>query len=217
MEFRPLMSALSRHKAIVAVLVVEFAVTLAILSNALSLATARVRILQTPSGIREAGFIVASPSAVGALSSTLDRATYEALGNLVRTQPGVQSVSLIGQAPLTGVDRWSGAVSTEPGKTAAMIGVAVYTGDRSMPKALGLTLQSGRWFTAGEILPASEYPDISQVHLLLLTDSLARKLFKRQDSVGRNVYFDGALSTVVGVVASLSRPAITAAIRTRIR
>jgi hypothetical protein len=41
MEFGLLLRALSRHKAIVAVLVLEFAVTLAILSNALALATAR--------------------------------------------------------------------------------------------------------------------------------------------------------------------------------
>ncbi|MEJ0008248.1 MAG: hypothetical protein WDM77_18275 [Steroidobacteraceae bacterium] len=79
MEFGLLLRALSRHKAIVAVLILEFAITLAILSNALSLATARVRILQTPSGIREAGLIIATPSTTGILSSKLDSAMYDAL------------------------------------------------------------------------------------------------------------------------------------------
>jgi putative ABC transport system permease protein len=206
MEFGLLLRALSRHKAIVAVLILEFAVTLAILSNALALATARVQILQTPSGIREAGLIIATPTAIGALSSNLDSATYDALRNLAANQPGVQSVSVIGQAPLSGADRWTGIISTVPGPAGHPIDVGIYTGDQWMPGTLGLSLMAGRWFTVEEILPATNFPDISRVHLLLLTDSLAGKLFKGRDPVGNTVYFDGSQATVVGILASLSRP-----------
>ncbi len=206
MEFGLLLRALSRHKAIAAVLILEFAVTLAILSNAVSLATARVRILETPSGIREAGLIIATPSAIGAVFSNLDGATYDALRNLAANQPGVQSVSVIGQAPLSGADRWSGGISTVPGKAGHPIEIAIYTGDQWMPGALGLSLKAGRWFTPAEVLPATNFPDISGVHLLQLTDSLARKLFKGRDPVGNIVYFDGSQATVVGILASLSRP-----------
>ena len=115
MGFGLLLRALSRHKAIVVVLILEFAVTLAILSNALSLAAARVRILQTPSGIQEAGLMIATPNAVGAVSSNLDSATYDGLRTLAASQPGVQTASEIGQAPLSGADRWMGIVSTDTG------------------------------------------------------------------------------------------------------
>jgi putative ABC transport system permease protein len=205
MEFGLLLRALARHKAIVAVLILEFAVTLAILSNALALATARVQILQTPSGIREAGLIIATPTAIGALASNLDSATYDALRNLAANQPGVQSVSVIGQAPLSGADRWTGIISTVPGKTGHPIDVGIYTGDQWMPAALGLSLMAGRWFTVEEVLPPTNFPDISRVHLLLLTDSLARKLFRGRDPVGNTVYFDGSQATVVGVLTGLSR------------
>lgn len=206
MEFGLLLRALSRHKAIVAVLILEFAVTLAILSNALSLAASRVQILHTPSGIREAGLILAQPTSVGSLSSNLDGAAYEALRTLAANQPGVQAVSVISQAPLTDADRWSGAVSTVPGRTGHPIEVGIYTGDQWMPATLGLSLKAGRWFTAEEVLPAASFPDISHVHVLQLTDSLARKLFKGKDPVGSTVYFDGSQATVVGVLSSLSRP-----------
>lgn len=205
-EFGLLLRALSRHKAIVAVLILEFAVTLAIMSNALALAAVRVQILHTPSGIRESGLVIATPATIGALSSSLDGATYDALRNLAAGQSGVQAVSVISQAPLSGADRWTGIVSTEPGTTGHPIDVAIYTGDQWMPSTLGLSTMAGRWFTADEVLPATSFPDISRVHLVLLTDSLARKLFKGKNAVGKTVYFDGSQSTVVGVLASLSRP-----------
>ncbi|HEV2703416.1 MAG TPA: hypothetical protein VGV09_17445, partial [Steroidobacteraceae bacterium] len=175
MEFGLLVRALSRHKVIVAVLILEFAVTLAILSNSLSLATARVQTLQTPSGLREAGLIIATPAAVGALSSNLDSATYDALRILAANQPGVRSVSVISQAPLSSADRWSGFVSTTPGTTGHPIVVAIYTGDQSMPSTMGLSLAAGRWFTPEEILPATTFPDMHRIHVLQLTESLARK------------------------------------------
>ncbi len=205
MEFGLLLRALSRHKVIAAVLILEFAVTLAILSNALALAAARVRILQTPSGVREAGLIIATPAAAGAMSSNLDGPTYDALRNLAGNQPGVQSVSMIGQAPLSGADRWTGIISTLPGRTGHPIDVAIYTGDQWMPGTLGLSLKAGRWFTAQELQPATNFPDVSRVHLLLLTDSLARKLFNGKDPVGNTVYFDESQATVVGVLTGLSR------------
>jgi putative ABC transport system permease protein len=206
MEFGLLLRALSRHKVIVAVLILEFAVTLAILSNALSLASARVKALQTPSGIREAGLVIATPANVGAISASLDGATYDALRTLAAGQPGVQSVSMIGQAPLTGGDRWLGDVSTEPGTAGHFIQVAIYTGDQWTPATLGLSLSGGRWFSPSEILPANEFPEINRIHLLVLTDSLAQKLFKGKAAVGNTVYFDGTQATVVGVLSSLARP-----------
>ena len=207
MELGLLFRALARHKAIVAVLILEFAVTLAILSNALSLATARVRVLQTPSGAQESGLIIATPMTVGATSSNLDGATYEALRLLVVGQPGVRSVSMIGQAPLSGADRWSGIVAMGSGRAGHPIDVAIYTGDEWMPATLGLTLASGRWFTKEEVLPVTQYPDTSQVHIVQLTEALARKLFKGLNPVGRTMYFNNNQVTVIGVLRSLSRPA----------
>ena len=207
MEIGLLLRALSRHKTIVAVLILEFAVTLAILSNALALATARVQVLRTPSGIREGGLIIATPSAIGSVWSNIDGATYDALRNLALNQPGVRSVSMIGQAPLSGTERMSGRISAVPGTTGPSIDVAVYTGDQWMPATLGLSLKAGRWFTVEEILPVTNFPDASRVHVLLLTDSLARKLFNGRDPVGSTVYFERSQAIVVGVLASLSRPA----------
>jgi putative ABC transport system permease protein len=206
MEFGLMLRALSRHKTIVTVLILEFAVTLAILSNALALATARVQVLQTPSGIREARLIIATPTTIGSIWSNLDGATYDALRNLASSQPGVQSVSMIGEAPLSGAERMSGRMSTVPGTTGPSIDVAVYTGDQWMPTTLGLSLKAGRWFSVEEVLPVTKFPDASQVHVVLLTDSLARKLFNGRDPVGSTVYFERSQATVVGVLASLSRP-----------
>jgi putative ABC transport system permease protein len=206
LEFGLLLRALSRHKAIVAVLILEFAVTLAILSNALSLASARVKAIQTPSGLREAGLLIASPRNVGAITSSLDGGTYDAVRTLAAGQPGVQSVSVIGQAPLSSGDRWLGQVSTEPGFKGHSITVAIYTGDQWMPATLGLSLSSGRWFSREELLPASEFPAMSHIHVLQLTESLAQKLFKGRPALGNTVYFDGTQATVVGVLASLARP-----------
>ncbi|HTV78098.1 MAG TPA: ABC transporter permease [Steroidobacteraceae bacterium] len=205
MELGLLFRALIRHKAIVAVLILEFAVTLAILSNALALAAARVQVLKTPSGVREPGLIIATPSATGPLSANLDAAVYDDLRALAANQPGVRSVSMIGYAPLSGGDRWTGIVSTVPGTVGHPIDVAVYTGDQWLPATLGLSLSTGRWFASQEISPAMKWPQVKGVHLVLLTESLAQKLFKGGASVGNTVYMDGTQATVVGILASLSR------------
>ena len=206
MEFGLLLRALSRHKAIVAVLILEFAVTLAILSNALALAASRFKTLQTPSGIRESGLIIATPTGVGAIYMNLDGSTYDALRNLVANQPGVQSVSVIDQIPLSGTDRFRGSISAVPGPNGHPIDVSAYIGDPRTLATLGLSVSAGRWFAVDEFLPATLFPDISRVHLLVLTDSLARKLFNGRNPIGSTVYFGKASATVIGTLNSLSRP-----------
>ena len=65
MEIRPILSTLSRHKTAAALIVLEIALTCAILCNALFLVTQRLETLNLPSGIDDEHLIMARADGIG--------------------------------------------------------------------------------------------------------------------------------------------------------
>src|SRR6202789_2292195 len=98
MEYALVLKALRRHKITVSILLLQFAVTFALLSNATVLIWQRFSTLRTPSGIVEGGLLIAKAEFKNALGLTDHAAQIEAIRSALTAIRGVHSISEIGRA-----------------------------------------------------------------------------------------------------------------------
>ena len=213
MTVHPILAALRRHKAGVVLIVLQIALTLAIVCNAVFIIGQRIERLNRPTGIDESNLIKISQAWVGAPSGD-DAASIEKLDALQRTDldtlrslPDVKEVAASESLPLSGII-WSSDISLSPEDKGLTVQSAYYYGDEHLRSTFGLHLIAGRDFNAGDILHHTiRSTDISPV--IIVAKPVADKLFPQGDALGKTVYLDGKKpSTIVGIVEQLQTPTI---------
>ena len=215
MTVHPILASPRRHKAGVILITLQIALTLAIVCNAIFIIGQRIERVNRPTGIQENDLIRISQAWVGAPSGD-DAASIEKLDALQRTDldtlrslPDVQEAAASDSLPLQG-SIWSGELALTPDQTGVTAAAAYYYGDEHLRSTLGLRLIAGRDFHAGEILHHTiRSPEVSPV--IIVSKSLAEKLFPHGDALGKTVYKDGksSPSVIVGIVERLQTPTLS--------
>ncbi|MDO5611557.1 MAG: ABC transporter permease [Pseudomonadota bacterium] len=205
-QFRPILSTLSRHKSAVAILLLEVALTCAILCNALYLVHRRVEAISIPSGMDEAHLLHISLTGIGQQDDAMaqTRADLAALRGL----PGVANASMVSQVPLTN-SSWNSGVENLPDDKGIVVNATMYMGEEGMLDTFGLAVTSGRAFSADDIIDIPDEAAFSsfQPRVTIITHTLAEKLFPGENAAGKPVYMGMPQPiTVVGVVDALQRP-----------
>src|SRR5690606_23183174 len=162
MELRPILSTLRRHKTAAALIVLEIAVSCAIICNALFLIGGRLERMDRPTGMAEDEIVRIQLTGIGqdenaaALTAT-DLAALRAL-------PGVKSASATNMVQFGG-SSWNTGVNLSPDQTQISLSAAMYLGDEKLPETMGLTLVKGRTFNPDEMIdfetanaPGSDVP-----------------------------------------------------------
>ena len=207
MELRPILSTLLRHKTAAALIVLEIALSCAIICNALFLIGQRVDRLPQVSGVAENEVVRVQLTGIG------EDADAEALTRsdlaLLRGLPGVKAASVTNQVPFVN-SSWSTSVNMAKGQERPTLNATVYMGDEQFLAALGPRLVAGREFASGEFVEwsALNAPDSKvSIPAVIITQSLADKLFPGQSAIGKSFYSWGENAIrVVGVVDHLVRP-----------
>jgi putative ABC transport system permease protein len=207
MQLPVILKALQRHKITVAILLLEFAVTFALLSNASILVWQRFSALRTISGVQEHGLLVANVTAVtpGAGLPTADKLSG-ATAAIERIR-GVRALSVMSQTPFSGLDSVLGRIARTPGAGSPAHEIAVYFGDQKMLAVLEVHLVAGRWFSSDEYSHPPEMPSAAQLHLVILTRYLANKLFPQDDPLGKTIYSRDRPMVIIGILDHLARAA----------
>ncbi|KLI97927.1 FtsX-like permease family protein [Luteimonas sp. FCS-9] len=209
MHIRPIVSSLHRHRITAALIVLEIALTCAIVCNALFLIGGRVDAVRRPSGIAERELLQIRLSGIGPQADAGAR-TREDLAAL-RAVPGVAAATVTNQLPFYRFSSSNSGLSLTADQVQPTLDAARYYADESTIATLGIRLVAGRDF-----LP-DEYMDVAEVEALegredtlrgatIVTASVARRMFPGQDAVGRTVYLGPAPLTIVGVAETLARP-----------
>jgi len=217
MSLHPMIAALRKHKAGVVLIALQIALTLAIVCNAIFIIYARIQNVQRRTGMDESNLFLITQQWVGAPSGD-DPASIQKLDamlredvNALRAMPDVESVTPINSLPLFN-SSWNGAMSLKPGAElrSGNARTTYYFGDESLMKTLGLHLIAGRNFTAADVTNKG-FRDPSEASMVIITKTLADKLFPKGDAVGKVVYLDGAStpSTVIGEVERLQVPSVS--------
>ncbi|PTT77544.1 ABC transporter permease, partial [Pelomonas sp. HMWF004] len=206
MDLMPILSTLRRHRIAAGLIVLEVALSCAIVTNALHLIQTRVDALNTDSGMVESEIAVLNLR--GSKPQPPENAAAIAAEDLarVRAVPGVKAATVVNQIAYSQNSN-NTSLSMEPDGKGLRISAAQYAADEHMLPTFGLKLLEGRNFTADEVLDNYQVfsvPD-PKIGLLIVNKVVADRLFPGQSAVGKTVYvFGTAPSTIIGVVQTLT-------------
>ncbi|MGH8126001.1 MAG: ABC transporter permease [Rhodanobacteraceae bacterium] len=205
MQLRPIVAALRRHKVATLLIVLQVALTLAVASNALFIVATRIVHLSRPTGTDEAHlFVIRNEWKIGLTAARID-ANIRADLVVLRHVSGVRDAFSSEAFPLEGGGAVPLGLKLNPDqKTRAKIS-QVYFADAHAIDTLGISLVAGRNFRPDEITAIGPYDKMSPP-VIIITRSLAGKLFPDGSALGKTVYLPDGPATIIGIVASLQGP-----------
>lgn len=204
MHLLPILSTFRRHRTAVALIVLEIAITCAIVSNAVFLVQDRLSRMARPSGLAEDEVVRVQLTGIGDKPQA-SGATVQDL-NALRAIPGVRYAATANMVPF-GNSSWNTDVSTALNNPDSIIS-GMYFGSQDLLEAMGAQLIAGRDFTPEEYV---EYADLraDKAHApsVIITRGLADRLFGGKSPIGQPLYVWGQEpQTIVGVIDQLARP-----------
>ncbi|OYU42472.1 MAG: ABC transporter permease, partial [Burkholderiales bacterium PBB4] len=197
-----------RTKTGAVLVALQIAISLAILANALHVVNLRQAVASRPSGVAD------ESSIFYIVARNLPKATHEEeLATqaretaLLRALPGVQSVAITSQHPLSN----NGSTSSfflSPDQVENTGNASFYISPDSLVKTWGLQLVEGRDFTPDDVQEIDQTTSKKFVSVVIVTKALAKKAFPDADSyLGKTIYFgsgpDAKGVRIVGVVERL--------------
>ena len=206
MEIRPIFASLRKHRIPAILIVLEIALARAVLCNAVFMISQRVGYIHLPNAIDEQGLAVVT------LNGTDEKlAASEIPRNLaaLRGIAGVQAVGVTSSLPVTG-NNWGWSFGLTPDSSITdqkNTNVSMYFLGEGADRALGLHLLQGRFFS-GEDYADSKFggAPLAETHVVVITRSLAERLWPGQSPLGKTIYSVPNYYAVVGVVADVLRP-----------
>ena len=208
MDIRPILSTLMRHKTAASLIVIEIALTCAIICNALFMISDRLNQIREVSGLAEDELVRVQIISIGSDADQNAR-TRTDLASL-RGIPGVKDATVLNQVPFVN-SSWNSGVRLKQEQQQSTLSATTYMAEDQFVETLGLKLVAGRDFNPEEYRDASSLLDGTAtddgVPAAIITRVLADKLFPGEDPIGKNFYsWSDKPTRVVGVVEHLVRP-----------
>jgi len=206
MHFLPILSTLRRHKTAATLVVVEIALTCAIVCNAVFLIGNRLDRMHKQSGVAESELVDFRIAGIGVKQDEMTQTVADMAA--LRAIPGVKSVASTNMVPLGG-SSWNNTVSLDPDHQVHATNAALYVGTDDLLETLGVKLVAGRDFTANEYQAFDDVMKQKATYSsVIVTKGLADRMFPGQNALGKQVYTWGnnQTQTIVGIVDRLARP-----------
>ncbi|OOG46824.1 FtsX-like permease family protein [Rhodanobacter sp. C01] len=210
MDILPILSTLRRHKLTAWLLVLEIALTCAIVCNAVFLIGQRLQHMDMPSGIAEHELVQVQ---LGYIGDTPD-AEVQTQTDVAALQqiPGVKQVGLDRYLPFSLDGSSNTGIKLDPQQQQNTLDAGQYLGQNLLP-TLGVRLVAGRNFEPGEYvdfdtavaaLNSGDLKGLPQV--MIITQAIAERLWPGQEALGKTLYTDSGIPfRVIGVIAVLAR------------
>lgn len=212
MDIRPILVTLLRHKTAALLIVLQIALSCAIIGNAVFIISSRIAELQLGSGTADDELVYI------ATSNLLPDVNHDAQRKqdiqLLAALPGVKAVSSVNQVPY-GDNVWGSDVRLDTQQNRPSVHASLYMDDGQLLQTLGVRVREGRAFNPDEYLENSAFDPNKVgpgVPAIILGRSLARSLFPDESALGKTVHVWGENqppSPVVGVIDDLAAPGAT--------
>ena len=205
MDIRPILSTLRRHKTASALIVIEIALSCAIVCNALFLIGTRLDRMARDTGMANDEIVRINTAGIGT-DDNADAAVKTDLAAL-RAVPGVKYATSTNHVPFDN-SSWNSSVSTKADQQIPSMNVGVYLGDEQLLETFGLKLVAGRDFLTEEYVDMSTLQSNTSIPSAILTRAMAEKLFPGESALGKLLHdsWGDKPIKIVGVVESLIRP-----------
>ena len=200
MELRPILSAMLRNKTGAILVGLQIALTLAVVANAVAIIMTRVEKIGRPPGIDSDNLIFVQSYGFG--PNYDQRSTIDDDLHLLRSLPGVVSVSPISQIPMSGGGSAS-VLGAEQVREKVTINTNHFSVDEHGVEALGVKLVEGRNFTQAEIQYNPDPANSDFVPFVILNKDAALAIFGTEHAVGKTVYDLSHSAVVIGVMENM--------------
>ncbi|UPG89978.1 ABC transporter permease [Luteibacter aegosomaticola] len=209
MALPPTFAALRKHKTGVILIASQVALTLAIVCNVAFIVSLHLKRIDRPTGLIEDQLFLINQRYINAPAGEDDRAT-DTLDAMQRADlaqlRGLKDVAFatpVVSLPLLH-NHWSSTLALKPDDLHSQATVNTFAGGEDALQTLGLALVAGRDFRATEFVRSASTSTMN-APAVLITQSLADKLFPGGNGVGQPVYLNGSMrpSVIVGVLARL--------------
>ena len=208
MEIRPILASLRKHRIPTVLIVLEIALTCAIVCNAVFMISQRVAAIRLPNGIDESGL---STIMLGGTDEKTAGSDIPRNLAALRGIPGVQAAAVVSTLPLSH-NNWGWSFGTNPDVSVfdkKTVNFSLFFLGEGAEKTLGLRLLEGRFFNAADYADSSfGSAPLPETHVTLVTRSVAERMWPGQSALGKTYYSMPHYYTVVGVVADVLRPNI---------
>ncbi|UOV04128.1 ABC transporter permease [Pseudoxanthomonas sp. F37] len=207
MDIRPIISTLARHKTAAALIVLEVALSCAIICNAVFLINNRLERMHRPTGLVDNELVRINVGGIGEADDA-DALVKQDVASL-RALPGVKAANSINHVPFDN-SSWNSSISLQPQQERPNLNANVYLGE-GIIDTFGLQLVEGRDFTPDEYrnwTALNEANSKTSIPAVILSREVAQKLFPGESAIGKNIYSwnsDDIPHKVVGVVDRLIR------------
>jgi len=197
----PIVSTLRRHRFTATLLVLQIALTCAIVCNAIFLIGDRMSWMLTPSGVAEDQLMRIIVSEIGPRGDIHARVQADLAA--IRNVPGVEAAAVGNSVPFGG-NAWNAGLMLDKSQQSPTVNVAMYYGE-SLVETLGSRMIAGRGFRPEEYAWVDDLVagKATSSHVAIVTDGLAKRLFPGASAVGREVVIGGEPVRIVGVLDRL--------------
>ncbi|MGH8126087.1 MAG: ABC transporter permease [Rhodanobacteraceae bacterium] len=209
MDILPILKALRRHKVIIWLLMLEIALTCAIVCNGVFLIVQRMQHMDMPSGVAEHDLVLIRQAPIKPPPDRYARAREDLAA--LQQIPGVQAVGMANQVPFGGSSSNANVMlsPTQPHRT---LNAATYFSE-NLVRTFGLRLIAGRKLQPGDYVDAdvvirglSGGSDRGFPMPTVISKALAQRLWPGESPLGKLFWLTPKASLrVVGVVATLAR------------
>ncbi|MDC3189451.1 FtsX-like permease family protein [Pseudoalteromonas elyakovii] len=202
LEIKPIFHALCRSKVGAILLLIQIAITTAIVSNAAFIIQDRISYLSQETGYPEQDIFVFNVMMFGKDVSPSQQ--YELDEAMLRQIPGVVDAAYSSNTPLSG----SGSSSDFSLKPAPEESKSARTSymfiDEHGINTYGVKLVAGRNYTEDEVIVTDNYDELSKV--TVVTKTLLDELFPDGNGLGQTVYFGDIPMKIIGVIDLMKGP-----------
>jgi len=202
LEIKPIFHALCRSKVGAILLLIQIAITTAIVSNAAFIIQDRISYLSQETGYPEQDIFVFNVMMFGKDVSPSQQ--YELDEAMLRQIPGVVDAAYSSNTPLSGSGS-SSDFSLKPAPEESKSARSSYMFiDEHGINTYGVKLIAGRNYTEDEVIVTDDYDELSKV--TVVTETLRDELFPGGNGLGQTVYFGDIPMKVIGVVELMKGP-----------
>lgn len=210
MDLMPIISALRRNKTGPVLVILQIALTLAIISNVISIVVERTALVTRPTGTDEHSLFAIGfrlTQGIGDSSALADDLAA------VKSTPGVVDAFATNAYPLRS-SGWVDGVSRDPGRKPIRdqgAQTSIYAMDPHGVGTLGLKLIAGRNFTAEDILQGN-FNKGPMPSVAIVSKALAQQLYPRGGALGKSLYVTSDPNKSVVIIGIVDRlQSVTAA------
>ncbi|SFK52501.1 putative ABC transport system permease protein [Rhodanobacter glycinis] len=209
MQILPIFAALRRHKLVMWLLILEIALTCAIVCNSMFLIAQNLQRMHMPSGIAEHELVQIQMAYIGTRPDSGARTQADLAA--LRQIPGVTQVALVDKLPFGSGNNSN--IKLKPDQPQPSMNAGLYFGENLLP-TFGVKLIAGRSFAPEEFVTLDQalqgINDNSPndlPHVAIVTQAMAQRLWPVQNALGKTFYIGKDIPLrVVGVLARLTRP-----------